>query len=186
MKLISLKKKQKKTHIHIEEVMKLLTGQTPSVRYKDQAFEQIVSSLRYEAVASHATLLVFMGTPRHQMRLAARALAIRLGKRLYSVDLKGVHSKYIGETEKNLRKVLDTASSANWILFFDEADALFGKRTGVKDAHDRYANQETSYLLEKLEKHKGIVILSTQSRSNTDTEKKGKRMRKIVVRFPPV
>ena len=163
----------------------VLPGQTPSVRYKDQTFEQIVSQLRHERCSPHATLLVFTGTPRHQMKLAAKALATRLGKQLYSVDLKGVHSKYIGETEKNLRKVLDTASSANWILFFDEADALFGKRTGVKDAHDRYANQETSYLLQKIEQFRGIVILSTQSRSNTDTAKKGKRMRKIVVRFPP-
>ena len=163
---------------------KLLSGSTTSVRYKDQEFEQIVGALRYETVASQGTLLLFTGMPRHQMRLAAKTLATRLGKRLYSVDLGAVQNKYIGETEKNLRSVLDKASSTNWILFFDEADALFGKRTGVKDAHDRYANQETSYLLQRLEKYKGIAILTTQNKSNI--EGKWKRMRKVVVRFPPV
>jgi SpoVK/Ycf46/Vps4 family AAA+-type ATPase len=160
-----------------------LPGQTPAVRYKGQAFEQIVHQLRHERWSSRATLLVFTGMPRHQKQWTAKALATRLGKQLYAVDLKGVHSKYIGETEKNLRRILDTASSANHILFFDEADALFGKRTGVKDAHDRYANQETSYLLQKIENFRGIVILSAQSRLNI--ERKGKRMRKIVVQFPP-
>lgn len=79
---------------------------------------------------------------------------------LYRVDLAAVMSKYIGETEKNLDNIFDKAQNNNWILFFDEADALFGKRTGVKDAHDRYANQEVSYLMQRLEKHKGVVIVN--------------------------
>jgi SpoVK/Ycf46/Vps4 family AAA+-type ATPase len=163
----------------------ILPGQTTSVRYKDEAFEQIVSSLRYQAGTTQATQFVFTGSARHQMKLAARTLATRLGKQLYSIDLSAVKSKYIGETEKNLSKVLDRASGANWILFFDEADALFGKRTNVRDAHDKYANQETSYLLQKLEQYKGIVILTTQNKSNIDSKMKRNRTRKIVVRFPP-
>jgi SpoVK/Ycf46/Vps4 family AAA+-type ATPase len=77
-------------------------------------------------------------------------------------------SKYIGETEKNLAQVFNAAETANAILFFDEADALFGKRTQVRDAHDRYANLETSYLLQKLEEHDGVVILATNLRKNLD------------------
>jgi SpoVK/Ycf46/Vps4 family AAA+-type ATPase len=164
---------------------RILPVQTTSVRYKDEAFEQIVSSLRYQARGTQATQFVFTGSARHQMKLAAKALSTRLGKQLYSIELSAVKSKYIGETEKNLSRVLDKASGAGWILFFDEADALFGKRTHVQDAHDKYANQETSYLLQKLEQYKGIVILTTQSKSNIDTQKKRNRMRKIVVKFPP-
>lgn len=162
---------------------KLLSGRITSVRYKDQAFEQIVSQLQHEGWAFHGTLLLFTGMPRHQMRLAARNLAMRLGKQLYHIELGSVSGQYMGETEKNLKSVFDKASSSNWILFFDEADALFGKRTGMQDAHDRYANQETSYLLQRLEKYRGIVILSTQNKSNVDS--KWKKMRKVVVRFPP-
>src|SRR5262249_55044458 len=87
---------------------------------------------------------------------------------LYKVDLSGVVSKFIGETEKNLARVFDEAETSNAILFFDEADALFGKRTEVSDAHDRYANIETSYLLQKMEDYEGIVILATNLRENMD------------------
>lgn len=162
---------------------KLLPGSTTTVRYKGAEFEQILQSLRYEAASPYATLLLFTGMPRHQMFYAARALATKLGKQLYKVDLSSVSSKYIGETEKNLSRVLDKASSSNWILFFDEADALFGKRTGVKDAHDRYANQETNYLLQKMEKYRGLVIGSLQNPKGA--EGKGVRMRKVIVKFPP-
>ena len=77
-------------------------------------------------------------------------------------------SKYIGETEKNLSKVFDRAEKQGWILFFDEADALFGKRTSVNDAHDRYANQEVSYLLQRIEDYDGLVILATNLKNNLD------------------
>ena len=77
-------------------------------------------------------------------------------------------SKYIGETEKNLSKVFRLAEGKNWILFFDEADALFGKRTGVKDSHDKYANQETAYLLQRIEDYPGLIILSSNFRANLD------------------
>jgi hypothetical protein len=87
---------------------------------------------------------------------------------VYRVDLSMMISKYIGETEKNLSKVFDLAEHKNWILFFDEADALFGKRSGVNDSHDRYANQEVSYLLQRIEDFNGVVILCTNLKSNID------------------
>ena len=90
------------------------------------------------------------------------------GKDVYCVDLSMVVSKYIGETEKNLSKVFDIAEGKGWILFFDEADALFGKRTGVKDSHDKYANQEIAFLLQRIEDYDGLVVLSTNLRSNLD------------------
>jgi len=89
-------------------------------------------------------------------------------KEVYKIDLSMVISKYIGETEKNLSKIFDKAENKGWILFFDEADALFGKRTNISDAHDRYANQEVSYLLQKVEDYDGLVILATNFKSNLD------------------
>jgi SpoVK/Ycf46/Vps4 family AAA+-type ATPase len=90
------------------------------------------------------------------------------GMDVFRIDLSMVVSKYIGETEKNLRKVFDTARNRGWILFFDEAEALFSKRTNVKDAHDRYANQEVAYLLQRVEDYDGIVILATNMKQNLD------------------
>ena len=87
---------------------------------------------------------------------------------LYKIDLSQIVSKYIGETEKNLSHVFDEARNSNAILFFDEADAIFGKRSEVHDAHDRYANIEIGYLLQKMEEHDGITILATNLRSNMD------------------
>ena len=90
------------------------------------------------------------------------------GMDVYRVDLSMMISKYIGETEKNLSKVFDMAEHKNWILFFDEADALFGKRSNVSDSHDRYANQEVSYLLQRIEDFNGVVILCSNLKSNID------------------
>jgi SpoVK/Ycf46/Vps4 family AAA+-type ATPase len=87
---------------------------------------------------------------------------------VYQIDLSMVVSKYIGETEKNLSALFDRAKNKNWILFFDEADALFGKRSDVKDSHDRYANQQVSYLLQRVEDYSGIVILATNLKGNID------------------
>ena len=87
---------------------------------------------------------------------------------VYRIDLSMVVSKYIGETEKNLAKVFDLAQQKEWILFFDEADALFGKRSETKDAHDRYANQEVSFLLQRIERFDGIAILASNRRENLD------------------
>src|SRR5206468_11341375 len=95
-------------------------------------------------------------------------IANALGLDLYKIDLSGVVSKYIGETEKNLDRIFRAAENANAILFFDEADALFGKRSEVKDAHDRYANLEISYLLQKMEAYEGLAILATNMRQQLD------------------
>jgi SpoVK/Ycf46/Vps4 family AAA+-type ATPase len=101
---------------------------------------------------------------------------------VYRVDLSMVVSKYIGETEKNLEKVFAKAEHKNWILFFDEADALFGKRTSISDAHDKYANQEIAYLLQRLEDYNGLVILSSNMRSNLD-EAFSRRLQSVI-HFP--
>jgi SpoVK/Ycf46/Vps4 family AAA+-type ATPase len=91
-----------------------------------------------------------------------------LGLDCYKIDLSTVVSKYIGETEKNLNRIFAEAETSNAVLFFDEADALFGKRTEVKDSHDRYANIEVNYLLQKMEEHEGVVILATNLSKNMD------------------
>ncbi|MCM1565321.1 MAG: ATP-binding protein [Dehalobacter sp.] len=100
--------------------------------------------------------------------MAAEILAREIQLDLYKIDLSSIVSKYIGETEKNLNKIFKEAEMSNAILFFDEADALFGKRSEVKDAHDRYANIETAYLLQKMEEHEGTVVLASNFRKNMD------------------
>ncbi len=100
--------------------------------------------------------------------LTATLLGNHLNKDVYRIDLSQVVSKYIGETEKNLEKVFVKAENKNWVLFFDEADALFGKRTGVQSSHDRYANQEVSYLLQRIEDYPGLLILASNLKSNMD------------------
>jgi len=111
---------------------------------------------------------LFSGPSGTGKTLAAEILAGELGLELYKIDLSGVVSKYIGETEKNLDRVFAAAENASAILFFDEADALFGKRSEVRDSHDRYANVEISYLLQKMEEYEGIAILATNLRANLD------------------
>ncbi|MCC4212589.1 ATP-binding protein [Leeuwenhoekiella parthenopeia] len=111
---------------------------------------------------------LFYGPPGTGKTLTASLLGKYTGREVYRVDLSVVISKYIGETEKNLSKLFDKARYKNWILFFDEADAIFGKRTQVRDAHDKYANQEVSYLLQRLEEHPGLVILASNFKSNID------------------
>lgn len=126
--------------------------------------------------------VLFAGVSGTGKTMAAEVMAKELGLDLYKVDLSGVVSKYIGETEKNLDRIFHEAETANAILFFDEADALFGKRTQVKDAHDRYANIETAYLLQKMEAHEGIVILASNLRKNMD-DAFVRRIR-FIVEFP--
>lgn len=111
---------------------------------------------------------LFAGPPGTGKTMAAEAIANELGLPMYRIDLSQVVNKYIGETEKNLRRLFDAADAADVILFFDEADALFGKRTEVKDAHDRYANLEVSYLLERMERFKGLAILATNRKKDLD------------------
>jgi len=111
---------------------------------------------------------LFYGPPGTGKTMTACLLGKATGRDVYKVDLSLVVSKYIGETEKNLAKVFDQAQYKGWILFFDEADALFGKRSETKDAHDRYANQETSFLLQRIETFDGIAILASNLRENLD------------------
>ncbi len=111
---------------------------------------------------------LFYGPPGTGKTLTATLLGKYTSRAVFRVDLSLVVSKYIGETEKNLGHLFDKAQSKNWILFFDEADALFGKRTETRDAHDRYANQEVAYLLQKIEEFDGLVILASNLKSNID------------------
>ena len=112
--------------------------------------------------------VLFAGQPGTGKTMAADVIAHELQLDLYKIDLSQVVSKYIGETEKNLNRIFTAATHSNAILLFDEADALFGKRSEVKDAHDRYANIETSYLLQKMEEYDGVAILTTNLQSNMD------------------
>ncbi len=111
---------------------------------------------------------LFAGPPGTGKTMAAEVIANDLGFDLYTIDLATVVDKYIGETEKNLDRIFGEAERVNGVLFFDEADALFGKRSEVKDAHDRYANVETAFLLQRMEAFDGVAILATNLRSNLD------------------
>jgi SpoVK/Ycf46/Vps4 family AAA+-type ATPase len=112
--------------------------------------------------------VLFYGPPGTGKSLAAAVIGKETGTPVYRVNLPGIVSKYIGETEKNLELLFKKAAAEKAVLFFDEADALFGKRSGVKDAHDRYANQEVSYLLQQIEDHNGLVILASNMKANID------------------
>jgi AAA+ superfamily predicted ATPase len=126
--------------------------------------------------------VLFAGPSGTGKTMAAEIIGGELGLDLYKVDLSTVVSKYIGETEKNLDRIFTEAQSSNAILFFDEADAIFGKRSEVRDSHDRYANIEVAYLLQKMEEYDGIVILATNLRKNLD-EAFARRMH-FSVEFP--
>lgn len=113
--------------------------------------------------------VLFYGAPGTGKTLTATLLGKYTGRDVFRIDLSLVVSKYIGETEKNLSRLFDKAANKDWILFFDEADAVFGKRTSVRDSHDKYANQEVSYLLQRIEAHPGLIILASNLKSNLDT-----------------
>jgi hypothetical protein len=112
--------------------------------------------------------VLFYGPPGTGKTLTASLLGKLANKEVFRVDLSQTVSKYIGETEKNLSKLFNKAENKDWILFFDEADALFGKRTDIRDAHDKYANQEVAYLLQRIESYNGLVILASNQRTNID------------------
>ncbi|WP_426700932.1 ATP-binding protein [Rhodanobacter sp. Col0626] len=126
--------------------------------------------------------VLFAGESGTGKTMAAEVIARELGLSLYRIDLSAVVSKYIGETEKNLRKLFDAAEDGGAILFFDEADALFGKRSEVKDSHDRYANIEVNYLLQRLESFRGLAILATNMKGSLDSA--FLRRLRFVVNFP--
>ena len=125
---------------------------------------------------------LFAGESGTGKTLAAEVMATELRLDLFRIDLSSVVSKYIGETEKNLRKLFDAAEGGGAILFFDEADALFGKRSEVKDAHDRYANIEINYLLQRMEAYRGLAILATNMKSALDPA--FTRRLRFIVNFP--
>jgi hypothetical protein len=125
---------------------------------------------------------LFAGPSGTGKTMAAEILAGELELGLYRIDLAGVVSKYIGETEKNLRRIFDAAEAGGAVLFFDEADALFGKRSEVKDSHDRYANIEVNYLLQRMEDFRGLAILATNRRSALDAA--FVRRLRFIVEFP--
>jgi SpoVK/Ycf46/Vps4 family AAA+-type ATPase len=118
---------------------------------------------------STGVLAMFAGPSGTGKTLAAEVVAAELGVDLYRVDLSRVVDKYVGETEKKLANVFEAAEASPIVLFFDEADSLLGKRTEVSSAHDRHANIEVAYLLQRLERHDGVVVLATNFASNIDS-----------------
>jgi SpoVK/Ycf46/Vps4 family AAA+-type ATPase len=125
---------------------------------------------------------LFAGVSGTGKTLAAEVIAGELELDMYRIDLAGVVSKYIGETERNLRRVFDAAEEGGALLLFDEADALFGKRSEVKDSHDRYANIEVNYLLQRMEDYRGVAILATNQRQALDDA--FMRRLRFIVPFP--
>ena len=133
--------------------------------------EQIKNWLRQSLTEKKLTKgyrSLFLGPQGSDKKLTAALIGKEFDKPVYQIDLSNVVSKYIGEMEKNLEIIFDRAEGKEWILFFDEADALFGKRTDVKDAHDKYSNPEVSYLLQRIEDYNGLVILATNMKNNID------------------
>lgn len=118
--------------------------------------------------AQRAGAVLLTGPAGTGKTLAAEVIAATIGRDLMRVDLGRVVSRYIGETEKNLDRLFATAAASSAVLFFDEADALFGKRSDVKDSRDRYANVEIGYLLQKIESYRGLIVLSSNARQNID------------------
>jgi ATP-dependent 26S proteasome regulatory subunit len=146
--------------------LQILRELVSTVRMRPMVLEEW--ELGKKLVSSAGLMVLFAGPPGTGKTMAAEVIARDLGLDLYKIDLSNLVSKYIGETEKNLEHIFSEAQSSNAILFFDEADAVFGKRASVKDARDRYANIEVSYLLQRMESYDGVTILATNLRSNID------------------
>ncbi|MFB9329098.1 AAA family ATPase [Paenibacillus aurantiacus] len=163
-----------------EEQLDMLRQASAMMRFRGEVFGKwgFEQKLSYGKGVS----MLFAGPPGTGKTMAAEAMASELGMEAYKIDLSQVISKYIGETEKNLRGIFDEAQRSHAILFFDEADAIFGKRSEVKDAHDKYANVETAYLLQQMEEYDGISILATNFQQNMDDA--FMRRLSLVVKFP--
>lgn len=131
-------------------------------------FEEIMKDQKLSRYLKPGYRALFYGPSGTGKTLAATLIGQNIGMKVYRIDLSQIVSKYIGETEKNLARVFDMAENQKWLLFFDEADALFGKRTSANTSNDRYANQEVAYLLQRIEDFPGTVILATNLRSNID------------------
>ncbi len=149
-----------------DDQLALLRELVVTVRSRPLVLEQW--GVGRKLAASEGVTALFAGPPGTGKTMAAEVVAAELGLDLYKIDLSTIVSKYIGETEKNLERIFSEAEHSNAILFFDEADAIFGKRSEVKDAHDRYANIEVSYLLQRMEAYNGVTILATNLRANLD------------------
>jgi hypothetical protein len=149
-----------------ERQLELLQSISAYLRHRDR----VLSDWGYDrsVARTQGLKVLFAGESGTGKTMAAQVLAAELGLELFRVDLATVVSKYIGETEKNLDRIFGAADGSNAILFFDEADALFGKRSEISDSHDRYANIEVAYLLQKMEGYAGAVILATNYRRNID------------------
>lgn len=147
----------------VEEQLREIAGQVENrhLVYEEWGFRSKLS--RGRGISA-----LFSGPSGTGKTMAAEILAGHLDLDLYRIDLSAVVNKYIGETEKNLRRVFDAAEKSGAVLFFDEADALFGKRTEIKDSHDRYANIQIDYLLQRMEEYRGLAILATNKRSHVD------------------
>ena len=178
------KEKQIKGVVHpdFEKATRRATGSLP--RLKGGQIKKIAESVKQvgKSETGAGKITLFAGRPGTGKTKAAHVLAAEMKMDLYRVDLSAVVSKYIGETEKNLSKVFETARAKEEILFFDEADSLFGKRTETGNSHDRYTNMEVNYLLQRLEEYSGLVILTTNYKKQFDEA----LLRKIrfVVEFP--
>ena len=149
-----------------ERPLVLLRSLTAFLRHRDLVLEEWGFGRR--AGRAQGLVAMFAGDSGTGKTLAARVLASEIGLELFRIDLATVVSKWLGETEKNLDRVFAAAQGANAVLFFDEADAVFGRRSDVSDSHDRYANLQTAYLLQRIEQHDGPVILATNMRGNID------------------
>ena len=163
-----------------EELIELLRQIANQVSQRGKVYEDWGFRQRMNRGLGLVTL--FAGESGTGKTMAAEVVANHLRLNLYRIDLSAVVSKYIGETEKNLRRLFDAAEDGGAILFFDEADALFGKRSQVKDSHDRYANIETNYLLQRMEAYQGLAILATNMKSGLD-DAFTRRLR-FIVNFP--
>jgi ATPase family associated with various cellular activities (AAA) len=148
------------------EVLGQLRGIAARARLRDRVLREW--SMRPGGGRGHGIAVLFAGESGTGKTMSAEVIAHDLGLDLFAVDLATVVDKYVGETEKNLERIFAEATGVNGVLLFDEADAIFGKRSEVRDAHDRYANLETAYLLQRMESFDGIAILATNLRSNVD------------------
>jgi hypothetical protein len=163
-----------------DEELALLKQLPAQVRGRSQVYDQW--GFRQRMNRGLGITALFAGESGTGKTMAAEVLANELRLNLYRIDLSAVVSKYIGETEKNLRQLFDAAEEGGTILFFDEADALFGKRSEVKDSHDRYANIEINYLLQRMEAYRGLAILATNMKSALDPA--FMRRLRFVINFP--
>ena len=154
--------------IHLDKLLQPLRS-SKSVVTLPQSTLKAISDIVIALKGTKNMRVLFTGLPGTGKTCTATLLAKETQLDIYRIDLSGVVSKYIGQTEKNLKSIFDAAERSDVILFFDEADALFGRRSGIKDSHDRFTNNLTNYLLARLETYKGLIILSTNKKEDLDT-----------------